>query len=119
MTWDQPPRSRTGRQIAKAAQAAGWRVTVTPGQGLLPVLDPDRPTTGQGARPNVYIDQPIQSEGIRLQYGDQRAVALLISHDNGKTWTGHENWIWTADTFPTQIPTRQLLAHLTPERTTP
>jgi hypothetical protein len=112
------PRSRTGRQLAKAAQQAGWTVTVTPGHGTTRIPDPNRPTLGDGVRPQAYIDAPVQSEAVRLQHGPSRAVAVFITLD-GNSWTTDSAWLWAIGCTPSRTTPRALLAHLTPERTTP
>lgn len=126
-------RSRTGRQLVKAAQAAGWTVHVTPGilgplgrmTVLLPRGHPDRPFNGDGSCPEVHVGAPCLTEGIRMTHPDgRRARALLASLDNGKGWAAAKApnaWLWAPDQIPgtpsTAIGTAELLALLDAEAT--
>jgi hypothetical protein len=110
-------RSRTGRQLAKAADAAGWQVEITPGHGTAQqtYFGPPR---RDGTRPKLTRDVPCESEGIRLRApDDRRAVAVFVTLD-GKSWTGAKPvnaWAWTPPAIPKPIDTRDLLALLKAE----
>jgi hypothetical protein len=112
-------RSRTGRQLVKAADAAGWTVNVTPGHGATEqtYFGPPR---GDGTRPRLTRDVPCESEGIRLRAPDgRRAVAMFVTLD-GKSWTGTKPvnaWAWTPPGLPTPTSTDDLLALLHAEST--
>ena len=105
-------RSRTGRQLAKAAAAAGWTVRVTPGAGHAERSRLGDPR-GDGTRPRITEQVPCESEGIRLRSPDRthNAVAVLLTLD-GKSWTSDGAWGWNTGQVPRPIDVRSLLAYL-------
>jgi hypothetical protein len=91
------PQSRTGQQLARAAQAAGWTATVTPGHGTTEQTYLGDPR-GDGTRPRLTRHVPCQSEAIHLAGPNgRRAVAVFCTTD-GKSWRADDTWIWTTHT---------------------
>lgn len=75
------------RDLVVLAQAHGWTAVVTQARGAWP---------GVAGRPTIQRE----SLAVRLNRGDERAVAVYVEAATGRTWAWDALWAWRAGQFP-------------------